>query len=105
MTTLTLAGLSRAEIPKGTQWLRLPSPPLTKNWVKDPVLTIMLHAPLLLSLFAQERCFYCFPGFCFSRGKHSIAWKEFITSCASGLFKLVILKNVLKCCLINKVHE
>ena len=40
---------------------------------KDPVLSIMLHAPLLLSLFARERGFYCFPGFCFSRGKHSIA--------------------------------
>ena len=72
---------------------------------KDPVLPIMLHAPLLLSLFAQERGFYCFPGFCFSRGKHSIAWKEIITSRASGLFKLAILKYILKCCLINKVHE
>ena len=33
--------------------------------VKDPVLSIMLHAPLLLSLFVRERGFYCFPGFCF----------------------------------------
>ena len=41
--------------------------------LKDLVLSIMLHAPLLLSLFARERGFYCFPGFCFSRGKHSIA--------------------------------
>ena len=65
----------------------------------------MLHAPLLLSLSARERGFYCFPGFCFSRGKHSIAWKEVITSRASGLFKLAVLKYVFKCCLINKVHE
>ena len=73
--------------------------------VKDPVLSIMLHAPLSLSLFARERGFYCFPGFCFSRGKHSIAWREIITSRASGLFKLAILKYVLKFCLINKVRE
>ena len=46
-----------------------------------------------------------FPGFCFSHGKHSIAWKEIITSRAPGLFKLAILRYVLKCCLINKVHE
>ena len=72
---------------------------------KDPVLTIILHTPLLLSLFAQERGFYCFPGFCFSRGKHSIVWKDIITSRASGLFKLAIFKYILKCCLINKVHE
>ena len=65
----------------------------------------MLHAPLLLSLFARERGFYCFPGFCFSRCKHSIAWKEIITYRTSSLFKLAILKYVLKCCLINKVHE
>ena len=65
----------------------------------------MLHAPLLLSLFARERGFYCFSGFYFSRGKHSIAWREIITSRASGLFKLATLKDVLKCCLINKVHE
>ena len=74
-------------------------------YFKDPVLSTILHAPLLLSLFARERGFYCFPGFCFSRGKHSIAWKGIITFCASGLFKLAILKYVLKCCLINKVHE
>ena len=61
------------------------------NFFKAPVLSIMLHAPLLLSLFAREQCFYCFPGFCFSRGKHSIAWKEIITSRAFGLFKLTIL--------------
>ena len=72
--------------------------------IKDPVLSIMLHAPLLLSLFPRERGFY-FPGFCFSRGKHSIAWKEILTSRASGLFKLAILKYVLKCFLINKAHE
>ena len=72
---------------------------------KDPVLSIMLYAFLLLSLFARERGFYCFPGFCFSRGKHSIAWKEIITSRASGLFKLAISKSVLNCCLVNKVHE
>ena len=46
-----------------------------------------------------------FPGFCFSLGKHSIAWKEIFTPHASGLFKLALLKYVLKCCLINKVHE
>ena len=73
--------------------------------LKDPVLTIMLYTPLLLSLFAQERGFYCFPGFCFSHRKHSIVLKEIITSSACGLFKLAILKYVLKCCLINKVHE
>ena len=78
------------------QWL------LTRG-LKDLVLFIMLHAPLLLSLFARERGFYCFLGFCFSRGKHSIAWKEIITSRTSGPLKLAIL--VLKCCLINKVHE
>ena len=65
----------------------------------------MLHAPLSLSLFARERGFYCFPGFCFSRGKHSIAWKEIITSHASGRFKLAILKYVLTCCLINEVAD
>ena len=65
----------------------------------------MLHAPLLLSMLARERGVYCFPGFFFSRGKHSIAWKEILTSRASGLFELAILKYVLKCCLINKVHE
>ena len=65
----------------------------------------MLYAPLLLSLFARERGFYCFPGFCFSRGKHSIAWKEVITSRASGFLKFAILKYVVKCYLINKVHE
>ena len=65
----------------------------------------MLHAPLLLSLFARKQGFYCFPGFCFSRSKHSIAWKEIITSRTSGLFKLAILKYVLRCCLISKVHE
>ena len=74
-------------------------------YLLDPVLSIMLNAPLLLSLFARERGFYCFPEFCFSRGKHSIASKEIITSRASGLFKLAILKYVLKCCLTNKVHE
>ena len=60
----------------------------------------MLRPPLLLPLLARVRGFYCFPGFCFSRGKHSIAWKEIITYRASGLFKLAILKYVL-CCLIN----
>ena len=65
----------------------------------------MLHVPLLLFLFGREQGFYCFPGFCFFPGKHSIAWKEIIKSRASGLFKLAILKDVLKCCLINKVHE
>ena len=69
--------------------------------IKDPVLSIMLHAPLLLSLFARERGFYCFPRFCFSRAKHLIAWKEIFTSRASGPFKLALLKYVLKCCLIN----
>ena len=69
--------------------------------VKNRVLYIMLHAPLLLSLFARERGFYGFPGFCCSRIKHSIAWKGIITSCASGLFKLAMLKFVLNCCLIN----
>ena len=63
--------------------------------VKDPVWSIMLHAPLLLSLFVRERGFYCFPGFCFSCGKHSITWKEIITSRASGLFKLAILNTFL----------
>ena len=58
----------------------------------------MVHVPLLLSLFARERGFYCFPGFYFP-------WKEIIACRASGLFKLAILKYVLKCCLINKVHE
>ena len=65
----------------------------------------MLHASLLLLLFAWQRGFYCFPGFCFSRGKRSIVWKEIIMSRASGLFKLAILEYVFKCCLINKVHE
>ena len=73
--------------------------------LKDPVLSIVLHAPLLLSLFARERGFYCFLGFCLSRGKHSIAWKRTVTSRASGLFKLAILKYILKCYLVNKVHE
>ena len=41
----------------------------------------------------------------FSRQKHSIALKEIITSRAPGLFKLAILKYVLKSRLINKVHE
>ena len=63
-----------------------------KNNIKDLVLSIMLHAPLLLSLFARERGCYCFPGFCFSRSKHSIAWKEIITSRASVLFKFAILR-------------
>ena len=65
----------------------------------------MLHVPLLLSLFARERGFYCSPGFAFLVAKHSIAWKEIITSRFPGLFKLAILKYVLKCCLVNKVHE
>ena len=60
------------------------------NKQKQTTVLVMLHAPLLLSLFARERGFYCFPGFCFSRGKHSIAWKGIITSHASGLFKLAI---------------
>ena len=55
-------------------------------------LTFILNRPLLLSLFAGEWGFYCFPGFCFSHGKHSIARKEIITSHASGYFKLAILK-------------
>ena len=69
-----------------------------KGWeikkVKVPVLPIMLHTPLLLSLFAWEQGFCRFPGFCFFRGKHSIAWKEIFMSCASGLFKPAILKYV-----------
>ena len=65
----------------------------------------MVHAPLLLSLFARERGLYCFPGFCFSRGKHSIAWKEIIRSRASGLFKFAVLKYVLKCCLIRYMNK
>ena len=68
-------------------------------------MSIMLHAPLLLSLFPQEQGFYCFPVFCFSHGKRLIVWKEIFSCRASGLFKFVILKYVLKCCLINKVHE
>ena len=56
----------------------------------------MFHSPLLLSFFSRERGFYCFLGFCFSRSKHSIAWKEIITSRAYGLFKLAILNYVLK---------
>ena len=66
---------------------------------------VMLQMPLLLSLFARERGFYCFLGFCFSRSKHLIVWKEIITCRDSGLFELAILKYVLKRCLINKVHE
>ena len=58
--------------------------------IKNPILSIMLYAPLLLSLFAREQVFYRFLEFCFSHGKHSIAWKEIIKSRASGLFKLEI---------------
>ena len=64
----------------------------------------MFHVPLLLFLLARERGFYCFPGFCISRSKHSITWKEIFTFRASGLFKLAVLKYVLKCCLKNKIH-
>ena len=38
---------------------------IKSNMIKNPVLTIMLHAPLLLSLFAQEQGFYCFQSFAF----------------------------------------
>ena len=31
--------------------------------------------------------------------------RNYYVLCISGLFKLAILKYVLKCCLINKVHE
>ena len=60
-----------------------------RNTFKDPVLSSMLHGSLLLSLFAQEQDFYCFSGFCFSRGKHSIAWKEIIMSRASVSLNLL----------------
>ena len=46
-----------------------------------------------------------FWGFPFLVAKRLIAWKEVISSRASGIFKLAILKHILKCCLINKVHE
>ena len=46
--------------------------------IKDPVLSIMLHTTLLLSFFTQKRGLYCFPGFCFSRGKYSIASNYYI---------------------------
>lgn len=51
--------------------------------------------------YAQERGFYRFQRFCFSHGKHSITWKGIIPYCACALLKLVVLKYVLKCCLIN----
>ena len=40
-----------------------------------------------------------------SRGKHSIAWKEIIMSCASGSLNLLYLNTFLSVDqLINKVH-
>ena len=33
--------------------------------LKDPVLSIMLHAPLSLFLFTRVRGFFCFSGFAF----------------------------------------
>ena len=58
--------------------------------VTDPALSIMLPALLLLFWFEWEQGFSCFPGFCFSCGKHLIRWKGIIISShASVLFKLV----------------
>ena len=50
--------------------------------VKDPLLSIMLHAPVLFC-FARDRDFYCFPGFAF------LAWKGNISSRTFVLFKLI----------------
>ena len=75
--------------------------------IKDSVLSITMyasHASVFVFVCTGARLLL-FSGFCFSRSKNSIAWKEIIMSRASGLFKLAILKYVLKCCLINKVHE
>ena len=54
--------------------------------VKDPVLSVMLHAPLLLSLFARERGFYCFQGFAFLEANIQLRGKK--------LLRLVLLVSL-----------
>ena len=71
---------------------------------KDPVLSVMLHSVIVFVCTGAR--LLLFSGILlFSRQALNCPWKEIITSRASGLFKLAILKYVLKCCLINKVHE
>ena len=72
--------------------------------LKGPVLSIMLYAPLLLSLFARERGFYCFPGFCFLAANIQLRGKKLLRLVLLVSLKLAILKNVLKCCIINKAR-
>ena len=74
---------------------------------KDPVLSIMLHAPLLffycLCLHGSEASIV-FRGFAFLAASIQLRGKK-LSSRSSGLFKLAVLKYVLECCPINKVHE
>ena len=46
--------------------------------LKQPVLTIMLHVLLLLSLFARERGFYCFRGFAFLAANIQLRGKKLL---------------------------
>ena len=79
------------------------------NYFKDPVLSIMLHTPctiivfvcmagVRILLFSGELLFSWLTSSCIERNYKLLA-------CASVLFKFVILKYILKCCLINKVLE
>ena len=70
-----------------------------------------LYCPLSFTRLRYCLCLHgsetsiVFRDFAFLAASIQLHGKKIIMSHASGLFKLAILKYVLKCCLKNKVHE